>query len=193
MKPGENPTLLQKIAAGMATGALGITVANPTDLVKVRMQGQGRLPPAERPYSSSMDCYKKTFAKDGAKGLWVGWAPNVMRNSVINAAELASYDQFKELCLNFGMKEGLAMHISCAFGAGFVACIVGSPVDVLKTRIMNASEGQSLGALVGSMIAKEGPLAFYKGFTANFMRLGSWNVVMFVSLEKIKNCFTPEE
>ncbi len=41
MKPGENPSLLQKIAAGMLTGAIGITIANPTDLVKVRMQGQG--------------------------------------------------------------------------------------------------------------------------------------------------------
>ena len=41
MKPGEAPSLLQKIAAGMATGAIGISIANPTDLVKVRMQGQG--------------------------------------------------------------------------------------------------------------------------------------------------------
>jgi len=39
MKPGENPTLLQKIAAGLATGAIGISIANPTDLVKIRMQG----------------------------------------------------------------------------------------------------------------------------------------------------------
>jgi solute carrier family 25 uncoupling protein 8/9 len=194
MKPGENPTLLQKIAAGMTTGAIGISVANPTDLVKVRMQGQGRLPPAERPYSSSMDCYKKTFAKDGVKGLWVGWGPNVMRNSIINAAELAAYDQFKQLCLSIGMRDGLPMHISCAFGAGFVACIVGSPVDVLKTRIMNIPPGSSetpLG-IVGKMIAKEGPLSFYKGFTANFMRLGSWNVVMFVTLEQIKGMFPGE-
>jgi len=185
MKPGQNPTLLQKIAAGMATGAIGISIANPTDLVKVRMQGQGQLPPADRPYSSSIDCYKKTVAKDGVKGLWVGWAPNVMRNSVINAAELAAYDQFKQICLGIGMPEGLPMHISCAFGAGFVACVVGSPVDVMKTRIMNMQpgSGQSVVGLVGSMIAKEGPLSFYKGFTANFMRLGSWNVVMFVSLE----------
>lgn len=118
-----------------------------------------------------------------------------MRNSVINAAELASYDQFKQMCLGIGMSEGFPMHFLCAFGAGFVACVVGSPVDVLKTRIMNrpAGSGDSFAALVGSMIAKEGPMAFYKGFTANFMRLGSWNVVMFVSLEKIKNSFNTEE
>jgi solute carrier family 25 uncoupling protein 8/9 len=46
MKPGQNPTILQKIAAGLATGAIGISVANPTDVVKVRMQAQGQLPPA---------------------------------------------------------------------------------------------------------------------------------------------------
>ena len=39
LKPGENPTLFQKILAGLATGAIGISVANPTDLVKIRMQG----------------------------------------------------------------------------------------------------------------------------------------------------------
>ena len=38
MKPGEQPTLLNKILAGLATGAIGISVANPTDVVKVRMQ-----------------------------------------------------------------------------------------------------------------------------------------------------------
>ena len=141
MKPGENPTLLQKIAAGLATGAIGISVANPTDLVKIRMQGQGKLPPAERPYKSSMDCYKKTIAKDGVKGLWVGVGPNIMRNATINAAELAAYDQFKQLATQMGAPNNLLTHITCAFGAGFCAVMVGSPVDVLKTRIMNLKPG----------------------------------------------------
>ena len=92
LQPGQNPTLLQKIAAGMASGALGIAVANPTDVVKIRMQAQGRLPPAERPYSGSLDCYSKIVREKGVTGLWVGVLPNMLRNSVINAAELASYD-----------------------------------------------------------------------------------------------------
>ena len=44
LAPGQNPTLLQKLTAGIATGAFGITVANPTDVVKIRMQAQARLP-----------------------------------------------------------------------------------------------------------------------------------------------------
>ena len=88
-----------------------------------------------------------------------------MRNSIINAAELAAYDQLKQVAMQFGMPDGLPTHIFCAFGAGFTALIVGSPVDVLKTRIMNRKpgDGQSIPGLIGSMIAKEGPLAFYKG------------------------------
>lgn len=191
MKPGENPSLLQKIAAGLATGAIGISIANPTDLVKIRLQGQGTLPIAERPYNGSMDCYRKTIAKDGVKGLWTGVGPNIMRNATINAAELAAYDQFKQIALQVGMPNNLGTHIVCAFGAGIAAVMVGSPVDVLKTRIMNRKPGSTQGVfgLVGSMMKNEGPLAFYKGFTSNFMRIGSWNVIMFVTLEQIKASF----
>lgn len=31
----------------------------------------------------------------------------------------------------------------------------------------------------------QGPLAFYKGFIPNFARLGTWNVIMFLTLEQV--------
>lgn len=37
LAPGVNPSLLQKILAAMATGAIGISIANPTDVVKIRL------------------------------------------------------------------------------------------------------------------------------------------------------------
>jgi solute carrier family 25 uncoupling protein 8/9 len=39
-----------------------------------------------------MDCYGKIISDKGVAGLWIGVVPNIMRNSIINAAELASYD-----------------------------------------------------------------------------------------------------
>lgn len=92
LAPGQNPTLFQKVIAGLASGAIGISVANPTDVVKIRMQAQGRLPPEERPYKGSLDCYKKIIAEKGVPGLWIGVFPNMARNAIINSAELASYD-----------------------------------------------------------------------------------------------------
>lgn len=97
-------------------------------------------------------------------------------------------------------------------GAGFVAVCVGSPVDVVKSRIMGdkvvrgpSKTGSNSGAEAPPCRAqkqysgmvdcfrqtytKEGLLAFYKGFMPNFARLGSWNVVMFLSLEKVKKAY----
>lgn len=39
------------------------------------------------------------------------------------------------------LKDGIPCHLLCACMAGVTACIVGSPVDVLKTRVMNAPKG----------------------------------------------------
>lgn len=100
LKPGENPTLLTKILAGLCTGAIGISVANPTDVVKVKMQAQARTTgsgPVK--YTGCLDCYSKIYKADGLPGLWVGIIPNILRNSVINAAEIASYDQYKQMFL----------------------------------------------------------------------------------------------
>lgn len=40
-------------------------------------------------------------------GLWKGLGPNIARNAIINAAELASYDQIKVSLLETGAAAGL--------------------------------------------------------------------------------------
>jgi hypothetical protein len=72
----------------------GITVASPTDVVKVRLQAEGRLPPGQpRRYAGAIDAYRKIVAEEGIKGLWTGYGPNLARNCVVNATELVAYDQ----------------------------------------------------------------------------------------------------
>ena len=187
---GQNPTLVQKILAGLLSGGLAICVANPTDVVKIRLQAQGSLPKEQWRYNGSVDCYSKIFKADGIKGFWVGIGPNVMRNSIVNAAEIASYDQYKQILGSY-LPDGVGLHITCAFLAGFNACVVGSPVDVMKTRLMNKQPGQpaTVASLFSYIVTQEGVGAFYKGFTANFLRLGCWNTVMFVTLEQLKKTF----
>ena len=61
--------------------AIGITVASPTDVVKVRLQAEGRLPAGvPRRYNGSLDAYRKIIAQDGILGLWTGYGPNLARN-----------------------------------------------------------------------------------------------------------------
>lgn len=85
------------------------------------------------------------------------------------------------------VRDGMPLHFICAFMAGFTATCVGSPFDVVKTRMMNKAVHYN-GVLdcVLKTAKAEGPLAFYNGFTANFMRIGSWNIVCFIVLEQVK-------
>ena len=53
------------------------------------------LPPNQRPYKGVLDCYRKTVAREGLRGLWTGWGPNVTRNALMNGTEVSSYDQAK--------------------------------------------------------------------------------------------------
>jgi hypothetical protein len=99
------------------------------------------MPKEQWRYTGPMDCYRKTYAADGIKGFWVGAIPNIMRNSIISATELVSYDQYKQLATQMGFGDHLGTHIMCSFGGGFNAVMVGSPVDVLKTRLMNMQPG----------------------------------------------------
>ncbi|CAM6103348.1 unnamed protein product [Calypogeia fissa] len=187
--------LYKKIAAGLTTGALAIAIANPTDLVKVRLQAEGKLPPGvPRRYSGALNAYSTIAREEGVKALWKGLGPNVARNAIINAAELASYDQVKQTLLKIGFKDNVVTHILSGLGAGFFAVCVGSPVDVVKSRIMGDSAKQYSGTLdcFIKTFRNDGITAFYKGFIPNFGRLGSWNVIMFLTYEQAKKLFVRE-
>ena len=86
------------------------------------------------------------------------------------------------------LSDGIACHLVCGSLSGFNAVCVGSPVDVMKTKMMNAPKGYYKNPLdcVQKILKQEGPLAFYKGFAPNLGRLASWNCVMFLTLEQVK-------
>ncbi|XP_007889368.1 mitochondrial uncoupling protein 2 [Callorhinchus milii] len=178
-----------RLLAGCTTGAMAVAFAQPTDVVKVRFQAQTSKSGPSRRYNGTMEAYKTIAKEEGVRGLWKGTFPNIARNSIVNCTELVTYDLIKDQLLkNDLMTDNLPCHFSSAFGAGFCTTIIASPVDVVKTRYMNSAPGQYRSALncAFTMFTKEGPTAFYKGFMPSFLRLGSWNVVMFVTYEQLK-------
>ena len=56
----------------------------------------------------------------------------MLRNAIINAAELATYDDAKERVIKYKlMNDNIWCHFLCSAWAGFVATVVGSPVFIL--------------------------------------------------------------
>ncbi|XVF19934.1 hypothetical protein REPUB_Repub11eG0154200 [Reevesia pubescens] len=186
--------LYQKILAALLTGALAIAVANPTDLVKVRLQAEGKFPAGlPRRYYGTLDAYYTIVRQEGLGALWTGLGPNIARNAIVNAAELASYDQVKQTILKIpGFSDNFLTHLPAGLGAGFFAVCIGSPIDVVKSRMMGDSGYKNTLDCFIKTLKYEGFFAFYKGFLPNFSRLGSWNVVMFLILEQAKKVFRGE-
>jgi solute carrier family 25 uncoupling protein 8/9 len=184
-----------KIAAGMTTGAVAIAIASPTDLVKVRMQAEGKLPEGTpKRYPSAMKAYGIIVREEGLRGLWKGVGPNIARNAIINAAELASYDQIKESLLASGIVgDNAYCHILSGLGAGFFAVVCGSPVDVVKSRMMSDNTGKYKGVLdcFAKTLKNDGMGAFYNGFLPNWGRLGVYNVALFLTLEQTRKAMQP--
>jgi len=184
-----SPPLSQPLAAGMASGSIGILVANPTDVVKVRLQADSANSKGVRRYRGTADAYASILRNEGILGLWRGVGPNVLRCSVICAAEMAAYDEIKEGVLRKGlMQDGTPLHVVAGFAAGFVATVVGSPVDVTKTRYINATPGTYKNVwdcVVKSCKGPGGPRVFYSGFWPNVLRIGGFNTVVFACYEKV--------
>ncbi|XP_076130037.1 dicarboxylate carrier UCP2 [Alosa pseudoharengus] len=188
-KGSEHVGIGSRLLAGCTTGAMAVAVAQPTDVVKVRFQAQVSCGGTAKRYHGTMDAYRTIAREEGIRGLWRGMGPNIARNAIVNCTELVTYDLIKDALLrSTPMTDDLPCHFTSAFGAGFCTTVIASPVDVVKTRYMNSSHGQYSGAVncALSMLLKEGPMAFYKGFMPSFLRLGSWNVVMFVTYEQLK-------
>ncbi|XP_032942700.1 uncharacterized protein LOC117011439 isoform X4 [Catharus ustulatus] len=143
-------------------------------------RGQGAVPgqrgPVEQRAPLQQHCgrYRTIAREEGIRGLWRGTPPNIARNAVINCGELVTYDLIKDALLRAQlMADNVPCHFVAAFGAGFCATVVASPVDVVKTRYMNASPGQYSNALscLLALLTQDGPAGLYKGSGSEMFQL----------------------
>jgi len=99
--PKEQAPLYAKMAAGMTAGGIGQAIAVPCDLIKVRMQGDGRLVAAgklEKPrYAGMFDAFTKIKAESGIAGFYAGCSPAILRAALVNLGELTTYDSAKKV------------------------------------------------------------------------------------------------
>lgn len=87
--PSPGTGLLARLLAGCTTGAVAVTCAQPTDVVKVRFQALGALPESNRRYSGTVDAYRTIAREEGVRGLWRGrlwdgrWKWNGMEEEMV--------------------------------------------------------------------------------------------------------------
>jgi dicarboxylate transporter 10 len=185
------PSFPQLVAISSASGFLGGIAGNPADVLNVRMQHDAALPAAERRnYKNAIDGLARMVREEGAASLWRGVWPNSMRAALMTASQLASYDSFKQILLTYGsFGDNTTTHFTASLMAGFVATTICSPVDVIKTRVMSATETQSLAKLLADTYRNEGPGWMFRGWVPSFIRLGPHTIATFIFLEQHKKIY----
>ncbi|KAF8717735.1 Mitochondrial carrier, partial [Rhizoctonia solani] len=182
-----------KALSGLMSGAIGATIANPTDLIKIRMQAYHNPPVSE--YSSIVSSLRCVYNEGGGtlsgglRSLWRGTAATVTRGAIITVAQIGSYDHIKQVIKSRRfMDEGIPLHLTSSLFAGLVCSIASNPVDVIKVRLMNDHERMYRGVTdcVVKTLRKEGPLAYYKGFGMCWIRLGSHTTMTLLLYEQLR-------
>ncbi|KZC06440.1 PREDICTED: kidney mitochondrial carrier protein 1 [Dufourea novaeangliae] len=183
--------VINVVCAALA-GAISSAIANPTDVVKVRMQvtgGDSNL--------SLFGCFQDVYKHEGIRGLWRGVGPTAQRAAIIAAVELPIYDYSKNKLMAF-LEDSVTNHFLSSFIASMGSAVASTPIDVVRTRLMNQRRVRTTGGVLpphiynGSVdcfvqtFKNEGFLALYKGFVPTWFRMGPWNIIFFITYEQLK-------
>ncbi|KAG8227369.1 hypothetical protein J437_LFUL000377 [Ladona fulva] len=189
---GEPIPFHHRIAMASLAGACGGFVGTPADMVNVRMQNDIKLPAdMRRNYKHAFDGLIRVYREEGVRRLFAGASTATSRAVLMTVGQLSFYDQVKEFLLATGMfHDNPTTHFLSSLTAGAVATTLTQPLDVLKTRSMNAKPGEFRGMWhLITYTAKLGPLGFFKGYVPAFVRLGPHTVLTFIFLEQLRTNF----
>eukprot|EP00698_Gefionella_okellyi_P022834 TRINITY_DN7634_c0_g1_i1.p1 TRINITY_DN7634_c0_g1~~TRINITY_DN7634_c0_g1_i1.p1 ORF type:complete len:319 (-),score=47.26 TRINITY_DN7634_c0_g1_i1:438-1286(-) len=181
-----------RVACGASAGMLAQLIASPFDLLKIRLQADGHrvLAGEARRYTSFLHAARCVWQEGGVAAFWRGWGPNCTRAGLVNMGELATYDIAKQSLIEHRLVpgDGLIAHISASLCSGFVSALVSTPADVCKTRVMNDTTAQYRSMLDCAVktVQSEGVAALWKGFVPTWARLAPWQLVFWVSYERMR-------
>ncbi|KAL3272878.1 hypothetical protein HHI36_014337 [Cryptolaemus montrouzieri] len=186
--PGD-PDFLTKVGIAGLAGAAGGFVGTPADMVNVRMQNDIKLPPEKRRnYKHAFDGLWRVYKDEGVTRLWSGASTATGRAIFMTIGQLSFYDQVKKILIDSPYFEDNSLtHFVSSLTAGAVATTLTQPLDVLKTRAMNAKPGEfkSQWELI-RYTARLGPMGFFKGYIPAFVRLAPHTILLFLFLEQLR-------
>lgn len=191
---GERMTVPIRLLSGALSGMTAATVTHPMDVVRIRLQTQAEL-------RGIADAVRSVYAENGMRTFYKGYTPAMLSLSPFIAINFASFDTLKTWYYGetkMTKKELKARNPAVILGLGALAGIIAQtacyPLDTVRRRMQLAGKTYSSTANAFATILKdEGIAGYYKGMTANAMKVVPNNAIRFAAFEVLKSWFMTDE
>jgi len=179
--PRDTP-LWKMMAAGGIAGGIASFIANPTDLLKTRMQNDAAAQPR-----SMLTHASEIHSLGGVAAFWRGASTTVTRAVTLGAVKMASYDSSKEVLeARLGLRKGSTPNtLGAAFITSAATVLFTAPVDFLRTQVMIGDGQRGMARIALDAVASRGPLVLWNGWLPQYMRILPYGTLQFIFMERI--------
>lgn len=176
--------------AGALAGVTELLCLYPLDVVKTRIQLQGKVPvPGQESYNGMIDCFQKIVKTEGFGRLYRGLVPPLMLEAPKRAVKFAANDFWATTYKSLTGSDKLTQNLSLLTGmsAGATESVVVVPFELVKIRLQdrNSSYKGPIDVVVKTVKA-QGIFGLYGGLESTFWRHVWWNGGYFASIFKVK-------
>jgi len=197
----EAPGWVSLTAGGLAR-LLAVTIVNPLELVRTKMQSQ------KMPWSDVSKCLSLLVKSQGVRGLWNGYTATLLRDVPFSALYWPLYEKTKYLLTAYSNTANVLIPLNNNFliaflsgaVAGSVASTVTLPFDVIKTLkqiemgekdIMRVKPGlaRSNTTIARELVTEQGVRALFSGLTPRLLKVAPACAIMISSYEGCKEFF----
>jgi len=199
-KENGDVSMLASVGVASCTGAIGATIGSPWFLVKTQLQSRANDPSIavgqQHTHTRMMPAFADIYKKWGIYGFWRGCSSSVPRVVVASAVQLPVFDASLQLVKRTKtFAESSWLNPLCAsMVAGLFVSFFMAPFDLISTRFYNQGVDKKGKGLMyknivecGIKIAQaEGVLGFFKGWTANYFRLGPHTLLSLMFWDQLK-------
>ncbi|KAK9475327.1 mitochondrial carrier domain-containing protein [Dipodascopsis tothii] len=176
------PSASTDFIAGYVSGVVGITIGNPLDIVKVRLQSSSE-PARTAAGEAAVPLLSQSRAAAApppsyvqrARSMLRGVAAPILGYGALNAVLFSSYSlSLSALDSYFPAAPGVAKIFASGTVAGLSTFAISTPIEVIKcrTQLAGAGAAQSSWAVCKAIWAKDGLRGYFRGGLVTSLRDG---------------------
>ena len=179
--PQRDPSALESLISGSASGCAGVLVCHPFDVIRTRVQ-------TSHLQKGTFECLKEVLMEYGPKGLYTGllgpfFAQGVYKAVIFTTNSMVNKHIFTE------QKSNLTVFLSGAI-AGSLNSVIVAPIELLRTRQILSATQQNYSSVCRSLIAEGGIQGLFRGLVPSLLRDGPGVGAYFLTFDVSKKHLT---